>query len=586
MGRTPRAGRALAVLTELRIRNFAIIESLALPLVGGFNVLTGETGAGKSIIVGALGFLLGERAGADVVRTGAEKAVVEGVFEGADRSDVAALLDERGIENGAGVLILRREVHASGRTRAWLNDAPTTAATLADVGRLLVSLHGQHEAQTLIDPESQRRILDDFGEGGALAKQLASAHGAWRTLVGEIESLTTRRADVEKRADYLRHVHAEIESARLREGEEERIEEEARRLEHAEELRELASQTASTLDGADDALLPRLGAMSRALGRLEHLDSSAGRLRELCDSALFTLEELARDAAAYAADVDLDPARLAEVEQRRDLLYRLTKKYGATISAVIASGQAARAELDLLETGDLDLRSLESRRREAEAAVQRAARDLTARRRDAAERLAREVEALLPRLGMPDGRFSIRLEPRAEIGPAGAEDVEFLVTLNVGHEPRPLARVASGGELSRVMLALKSIVARLDRTPTLVFDEVDAGIGGRIGLQVGDAMRALAGHHQVLAISHLPQLAARAHHHIVITKSARDGLTAADTHTVDGPDRIVEIARMLGGDAESEVSRAHATELLQTAAAPPETAAPTPRRAPRRRQRS
>jgi DNA repair protein RecN (Recombination protein N) len=324
--------------------------------------------------------------------------------------------------------------------------------------------------------------------------------------------------------------------------------------------------------------------MSRSLGRLEHLDPSAARLRELCDTAFYALEELARDATAYGQDVDLDPARLAEVEQRRDLLFRLTKKYGASTADVIATGQSARAELDLLEGGHLDLRTLESRRAEAESRLTREARALSQRRRDAGDRLAREVEVLLPNLGMPDGRFAVRLTERAEIASTGAEDVEFVVTLNVGHDPRPLARVASGGELSRVMLALKTIVARLDHTPTLVFDEVDAGIGGRIGLQVGDAMRALAGHHQVLAISHLPQLAARAHHHIVVTKSARDGITAADTHTVHGDDRVLEVARMLGGDEDSDVSRAHARELLDSATTPAErsSAAPAPKRGKRR----
>ena len=573
------------MLTELRIRNFAIIESLALPLVAGFNVLTGETGAGKSIIVGALGFLLGERAGADVVRTGSDKAVVEGVFEGAEHPALAALLDERGLDFDGGAMILRREVHASGRTRAWLNDAPTTAATLAEVGRLLVSLHGQHEAQTLIDPESQRRIVDEFGGAGDLAAAVSAAHSELRGITTEIDSLTTRRAEIEKRADYLRHVTGEIEGARLRAGEEERIDEEARRLEHAEELRELAAAAASELEGSDDPLLTRLGAMSRSLGRLEHLDPSAARLRELCDTAYYALEELARDAGAYAADVDLDPARLAEVEQRRDLLFKLIKKYGATIADVIATGQSARAELDLLEGGHLDLRTLENRRSEAAQRLTNAARQLTARRRQAGDRLAGEVEALLPNLGMPDGRFAVRLVERGEIASAGAEDVEFLVTLNVGHEPRPLARVASGGELSRVMLALETIVARLDRTPTLVFDEVDAGIGGRIGLQVGDAMRALASHHQVLAISHLPQLAARAHHHIVVTKSAPEGITTADTHTVSDEDRVLEIARMLGGDAESEVSRAHARELLDSAANPARRASTEPATAPSGRTR-
>jgi DNA repair protein RecN (Recombination protein N) len=490
------------------------------------------------------------------------------VFEGADRPELLALLDERGLEFDGGALILRREVHASGRTRAWLNDAPTTAATLAEVGRLLVSLHGQHEAQTLIDPESQRKIVDAYAGAGELAHAVAAAHAELRDITTGIEALTKRRAEIEKRADYLRHVVGEIEAARLRPGEEERIEEEARKLANAEEIRELAASAAAELEGADDSILTRLGHISRSLGRLEHLDPSAARLREVCDTAYYALEELARDAAAYAADVDLDPARLAEVEQRRDLIFRLIKKYGATIADVIATGQSARAELDLLESGHLDLRALEKKRADAAERLTNAARQLTERRREAGARLAKEVEALLPTLGMPDGRFSVNLIERSEIASTGAEDVEFLVTLNVGHEPRPLARVASGGELSRVMLALETIVARLDRTPTLVFDEIDAGIGGKIGLQVGDAMRALASHHQVLAISHLPQLAARAHHHIVVTKSAREGITAADTHTVSGEERVVEIARMLGGDAESEVSRAHARELLDSATAP------------------
>lgn len=576
MGRTARPRRTLSVLTELRIRNFAIIESLALPLVTGFNVLTGETGAGKSIIVGALGFLLGERAGSDVVRTGSDKAVVEGVFEAADRPALAALLDERGIDADGGGVILRREVHGSGRTRAWLNDAPTTAATLAEVGRMLVSLHGQHEAQTLIDPESQQRILDEFGGAGELSVAVAESHAAWRAITSEIDALASRRAEIEKRADYLRHVVAEIDSARLREGEEELIDEEARRLAHAEELRELATNVAEELEGNELGILSRLSGITRSVSRLAELDPGASRLRELCDTAYYALEELARDATAYAQDVDVDPARLAEVERRKDLLFRLTRKYGNTVRQVIEAGQAARAELDIAESGHLDLRALESRRADIQTRMHASSRALTERRVEAGARLARDVEALLPQLGMPDGRFSVQLVQRDDIGATGAENVEFLVSLNVGHEPRALARVASGGELSRVMLALKTIVARLDHTPTLVFDEVDAGIGGRVGLQIGDAMRALATHHQVLAISHLPQIAARAHHHIVVTKSASSGITAADTHSVEDEERVTEIARMLGGDTGSELGLAHARELLSAAVAPP--AKPTRRK--------
>jgi DNA repair protein RecN (Recombination protein N) len=265
--------------------------------------------------------------------------------------------------------------------------------------------------------------------------------------------------------------------------------------------------------------------------------------------------------------VELDPSRLDEVRRRRDLLFKLTKKYGATVGEVIEAGRTARAELDLVDSADLDLRALEERERQAHATLEQRAGALTATRAEAADRLGRAVDEVLPDLGMTDGRFHAALVPLRDVGPDGAEAVEFRVSLNVGHEERPLARVASGGELSRVMLALKTILARLDRVPTLIFDEVDAGIGGRVGLQVGETMRRVASYHQVFAITHLPQIAARGHHHIQVSKGARGGVTTADVAVLEGDPRIAEIARMLGGDPESDVSRAHARELLESAAA-------------------
>ncbi len=553
------------MLTELRIRNFAIIESLTLPLAGGFNVLTGETGAGKSIIVGALGLLLGERASADVIRTGADKATVEGVFDAAAHPELVAMLDERGVDVEDHTIILRREIASTGRTRAWINDTSTTAGVLAEVGRVLVNLHGQHEAQALLDPESQRRILDAYGGATEQAERVRARANELSALSQEIAALTRRREEAERRADYLRHVAAEIAEAKLAPGEEGKLEEEARRLEHAEELRGLAEGMARALDGGEDAVLARLAHLQRSLGAIQRIDPTLTRWQELYDAAFYGLEELVREVEAYAQRVELDPARLTEVQRRRDLLFRLTKKYGPTVADVIEAGRRAQAELDLIDTAELDLRQLEARREAARHALVEEGSALSALRASAAERLAREVDALLPELGIPDGRFQVVLLPQPEVGPAGAEEIEFRVALNVGHEARPLARVASGGELSRVMLALKTILARLDRVPTLVFDEVDAGIGGRIGLQVGDTMRRVAAHHQVLAITHLPQIASRAHHHIVVTKGARGGVTTADTRVVTGEDRVAELARMLGGDPESEVSRAHARELLAAA---------------------
>ena len=555
------------MLTELRIRNFAIIEQLTLPLARGFNVLTGETGAGKSIIVGALGFLLGERTSTDVVRTGADRAVVEGTFDVADRPELVTLLDERGIDVEEQTAVLKREVAAAGRARAWVNGTPVTAAVLSEIGRLLVNVHGQHEAQTLLDPDAQRGILDAFAGATSQAAAVRTAHASLASTRAEIADLTRRKSDAERRADYLRHVVREIEEAKLAEGEDVRLEEEARRLEHAEELRSLAQGAYAAIEGDDESVLSRLGQMQRALASIVRIDPARARLQELYDAGFYAFEELARELEEYEGSFDLDPARLEEVRRRRDLIFRLVKKYGGSVADVIRTGVTSRGELDLVDSAGLDLRALESRERAATEQLRTAAAELTALRTAAASRLARAVDEVLPSLGMPDGHFAATLVPSSETGPNGAETVEFRVTLNVGHDARPLSRVASGGELSRVMLALKTILARLDAVPTLIFDEVDAGIGGKVGLQIGDTMRRVAAHHQVFAITHLPQIAARAHHHILVAKGARGGVTTADVAVLEGDRRVAEIARMLGGDPESEISRAHAAELLETASA-------------------
>jgi len=569
------------MLIELRIRNFAIIESLSLPLAPGLNVLSGETGAGKSIIVGALGLLLGERASADLIRTGQDKATVEGVFDVRDRPELRGRLDAHGIEMDDGLVVLKREVSA-GRTRAWVNGAAVTAGVLADVGRLLVNLHGQHEAQSLLDPESQRAILDAFGSAAPDAAAVREGFAALTAARREISDLEQRAKAAQRRSDYLRHVAREIDEARLVEGEDARLEEEANRLENADELRGTSEAALGAITAEEQGILAQLAALERSLHQLQRLDPTLGRLQESYDNAYYALDAVARDLERYREEVDLDPQRLEQMRRRRDLLFGLVKKYGPALSDVIQQGREARRELDLIDSSDLDLRTLRERESAAAVALSRSAGGLTRKREAAASRLAHAVDEVLPDLGMPDGHLDVSLVPRADIGVDGAEDVEFRVSLNVGHEARPLARVASGGELSRVMLALKTILARLDHVPTLVFDEVDAGIGGRVGLQVGDTMRRVAASHQVFAITHLPQIAARAHHHIRVSKDAAGGVTTAGVTVVDGEARVAELARMLGGDPESELSRAHASELLDSAAA----SAPAPSRPKRTRRRS
>ena len=552
------------MLTELRIRNLAVIESVTLPVAPGFNVLSGETGAGKSIIVGALGLLLGERSSADVVRSGADRAVVEGVFDAAENRMLEAVLDERGTEAEDGLLVMRREVSAAGKSRAWINDVTVTTTALASVGRLLVNLHGQHESQALLNEDAQRDVLDALAGATEVAQGVRAAHAELEAIRASIADLTRRRDEATKRADYLRHLVREIEEVRPVVGEEERLDDEARRLTHAVELRATIAQALAAIEDTDAGATHSLGVARRAVQLAQRLDPAATPLAESIDQSLVTLQELARDLSAYDATLDSDPERLAEVDRRRDQVSRVTRRHGGSVDAALAALREARAELDVLDTAAVDLRSLTSREDAATVRLTEQAGRLTKLRQKASKKLAAQVEALLPDLGLPGGRFLVVLEP-AEISASGAERVEFRVALNVGHDARPLARTASGGELSRVMLALKTILARLDRVPTLVFDEVDAGIGGTVALRVGDSLRRLAEHHQVVVITHLAQVAARAHHHVVVAKGARGGVSTADISVVQRDDRVTEVARMLGGDPKSKVSRAHARELLDAA---------------------
>ncbi len=560
------------MLLELRIRNVAVIDAVTLPLAGGLNVLTGETGAGKSLIVGSLGLLLGERAASDRVRAGAERATVEGVFDASNLPALRLLLDERGIDPGDDLLVLKREIGTNGRSRAWINGSPVTAAMLAEVGARLVSVHGQHDSRQLIDAEHQRDLLDAFVGAGAVRAALATTHARLRALQTRERELEQRGHDAARRADYLRFVVREIDDAGIRSGEDDSLEGDIRRLAHAAELQSLSAQASEAISGDDGAALSRLGAVRRALLGLARIDPVTGRWQAAFDGAVYALDELDRELREYAETVESDPTRLRQLEARRELLHGLKRKYGPTLDDVQATGRQTRDELDLVDGSSLDLRAIAAARGTVDGELAEIASELSRLRQSGAQRLGAAVSALLPDLGMPDGHFVVALSPLEEVGAAGAEQVSFLATLNAGSDLRPLGRIASGGELARVMLALSTVVARLQHVPTLVFDEVDAGVGGAVAWQVGALMRRVAEHHQVLAISHLAQIAARAHHHVLVRKSAVGTVTTADTEVIADDVRVMEIARMLGGDADREVSRAHARELLERGGA--EDAAP------------
>jgi DNA repair protein RecN (Recombination protein N) len=548
------------VIAELRVRDLATIADVTLSLGGGLNVLTGETGAGKSMLIDALALLLGERAESGMVRPGAAKAVVEGAFEGLDRA-TARRIEELGLDVEDGRVIVRREVSAEGRSRAWVNGSPTTASVLSRLGALVVDLHGQHETQSLLHAEAQREILDAFA--GALGERaaVAAAHEALAALVEEEETFIRRRDEVRRRADYLRHVVAEIEAAGVRIGEDEALQLEARRLSQAGALGAHARRIADALEGGEGNAMAGIAAADKALAALEKVDPDCSAWREMLDSAYANLGEVARLAGGYADAIQEDPDRLAAIEQRRDLLFRLMQKYGATLAEVLDTGREAASELDLLDTAELDLRTLAARRAAAQAALAAGASALTEKRTDAAARLARAVNRLLPSLGLPGGKLAVAMAPLPKPSALGQEAVAFTVQLNVGLEARPLAKVASGGELSRLMLALKVVLARHDAVPTLVFDEVDQGIGGEVGAQVAAALAEVAAAHQVLVITHLPQIAARADRHLLVAKEARGGIATSSVGVIHGEDRVTEVSRMLG-DAEGTAARRHAQELL------------------------
>jgi DNA repair protein RecN (Recombination protein N) len=549
------------MITELRVRDLATIADVTLHLGPGLNVLTGETGAGKSMLVDALALLLGERAASGSVRPGAAKTIVEGAFEGVDRA-ARQRIEGLGLDLDDGRLIVRREVSAEGRSKAWVNGSPTTATVLGELGALLVDLHGQHETQSLLHADAQRDILDAFAHAEGERAAVAEAHAGLQRLRTAEASLAAKRDEVRRRADYLRHVVSEIDGARLKRGEDEALQVEARRLSQAGALAGQAQRIADALEGDGGNALGAVAIADRALAALEKVDPSVAGWREMLDAAYANLSELSRLAAAYAEEVQEDPERLAEVERRRDLLFRLTQKYGATVEAVLAAREESAAELDLLDTADVDLRALGARRAAAEGALGAAAKALSERRRDAADRLARGVSRLLPQLGLPGGTLEVELTRLEAPASHGQETVQFTVRLNVGLDAKPLARVASGGELSRLMLALKVVLARHDAIATLVFDEVDQGIGGEIGAQVGGALAEVAERHQVLVITHLPQIAARADRHLVVSKEPRGGIATSDVQVIHGEDRVGEIARMLG-DVEGEAARRHAQALLR-----------------------
>ena len=549
-------------LVELAVENLAVIERIRLSLAPGFTVLTGETGAGKSLLVDALALALGERASADQVRTGTDAARIEAIFDGiqARPDDPLAEL----LEAGDGLAILRREVNADGRSLARVNDRTVTVGSLAALGAQLAEIHGQHDQQRLLQPDRQLALLDRFGGLVPGATAVASAFRAWRSTRAEASELLVDAHELARRVELLSHEAEEIASAALRPGEDEELEQKLRGAAHAEAVARSADTAVRALadeGGGLDALRVARSSIAAAAAH----DDRFGELLERSRSLEVEASELARDAGALGEAVALDPGARAAAEERLSRLYDLKRKYGEAIEDVQAYGRSAEAELARLQDQEglrARLRADEERLR---AELEAAATALRVDRLRTATELAERVNAELPPLGLPAGAFGIAVG-EVEIGATGGDRVEFTFAPNPGEPARPLGRIASGGEASRLSLALKVVLASADETPVLIFDEVDAGVGGRNGSALGERLRALAAYHQVLCVTHLAQVAAFADAHLHIGKQVVDGRTLADATLLDAAGRRRELAAMLAGEAAGAEAQAAADALLRAAA--------------------
>lgn len=554
------------MLRYLRVTNFAILSDVALEFCEGFNVLTGETGAGKSLIVEAVNLLRGGRASADIPRTGSDEATVEAVFEvPVDlRPRIEPLLAEAGLVAEGGEVLVRRVIQRGGRSRTYVNGAMTTAQRLAELGAFLVDLSGQHQHQGLVDVARHRDILDAFAQNGALAVQMHDAHAALATVELQLESLQGDEAALAERAGYLKFQVDEIEAARLIDGEDLELEQEQARL-HSVDVLETAVRRADELVYAGEGSAADQVALAlRDLERAAEIDASLDEPVRMLTDAHSLLGESSRALTRYADRLEADPGRLAEVDERLAELRRLQRKHGGTLADVIERGKELRKEFDAIDSREERIAELEAERKVLHARAMELAKALSKRRRSAADELTKNVNAALVELSMDGASLTVAIEDR-ELARSGIDHVEFLLSANKGERAKAIAKVASGGELSRIMLALKLCLRSADDVATYVFDEVDTGIGGVTATAVGRQIRRVGDSRQVLCVTHLPQIAAFGDRHIHVSKHELKGRTETAVEVLQGARRDEEMARMLGGDAVSDHARAHAREMISDA---------------------
>jgi len=563
------------MLQELRITNFAIIDNLTVTFGPGLNILTGETGAGKSIIIDALNLILGGRADTDSIRSSEQTATVEAVLA-VDDPETLARIRELGIEVEDQQVIIKRVITLEGKNRTYLNNSPLTVSALSRVGERLVDIHGQHDHQSLLNPEHHVELLDRYGKLGKEKKAFETAWSAYRKKVEQLNHLLSHQSDRLQRLDLLEFQVKEIDDAGLTDGEEDDLRAEKHKLNHAEKLHAALEQALALLSDQDGSVLELLGRIDREVGRLPEIDPDLEPQAQRAGNAFYEAQELEAELRDYLKRIDFSPTRLEEIEDRLAEINGLKRKYGGDIASILEHRRKIGEELESLSLGEEAVDELKKEIAAHQKEVARCAVDLAEKREKAAAKLEKDVEKELKDLSMKHVQFGVRFDYEPDAGgftvynkqtvkthADGIGTIEFLFSPNLGETPRPLARIASGGELSRVMLALKSILNEQDDIPILVFDEVDAGIGGKVAEKVGVKLKKIAAVKQVFCITHLPQIAGMATAHYRVHKSVAGKRTRSTITELSYDERVEEVARMSGGEKITEATLQHAREMIQ-----------------------
>ncbi|HEU0143137.1 MAG TPA: DNA repair protein RecN [Bryobacteraceae bacterium] len=557
------------MLVELLVENYAVIERARIRFHRGLNLLTGETGSGKSIVVDALGLLFGGRASAESVRSGADRARISGLFEIPEEPGIRRLLEEAGLEPEDGELLLEREILSSGKSRAFAASKPVTVALLRDLAVFLGDIHGQHDQQLLFSPEAQLNIVDQAADNAGLVARTAAVYREWRTCARELAELERSGQERLRLTDLWNFQRREIEAAAVRPGEDAELEQERRVLQNVGRLQENVTIAYSLLYDSPDSAAAQLKQAARRLEELHRIDQTFGELLEALKPAAIALEETSHTLRGYLSHLEADPARLEQVESRLALLEGLKRKYGSTLEEVLAFLETVRGHLDAVEHSGERAEAIRVKQQERACAYEQLARQLSDSRKRAARTLERQVEAELKSLAMERTVFRVQFE-QTSWAETGTDRAGFLVSPNVGEEPKPLDKIASGGEISRIALALKTCIAPSVHANgpqrTLVFDEVDAGVGGRAAETVGRRLKRIAAQNQVLCVTHLPQIASFADHHYVVEKREVKGRTVAEIEEITADARTREIGRMLSGERLTPEALKHAEQLIRLGA--------------------